>query len=55
MEEKLPSSPYWKAEWKALGEGKSLKKYLPLTKLEQFVPILFAVIYCVGFALLLSK
>ncbi len=46
LEEKLPASPYWGAEWKELGEGKSLKKYLPLTVLEQFVPILFLLFYC---------
>ena len=31
---------------------KASKKYLPLTKLEQFVPILFAVIYAVLFVTL---
>lgn len=45
LEEKLPSSPYWSAEWKELGEGKDIKKYLPITTLEQYVPILFAIVY----------
>ncbi|GGD05221.1 RipA family octameric membrane protein [Hyunsoonleella pacifica] len=45
LEERLPSSPYWSAEWKELGEGKSLKKYLPLSKLEQFVPLIFLIFY----------
>lgn len=45
LEEKLPSSPYWSAEWKELGEGKSLKKYLPLSKLEQFIPLIFLIGY----------
>jgi len=45
LEEKLPSSPYWSAEWKELGEGKNIKKYLPLTVLETVVPIVFGVLY----------
>ena len=45
MEEHLPSSPYWLAEWKALGEGKDIKKYIPLSLIETFVPILFFLIY----------
>ena len=34
MEEELPFSPYWKEEWTELGEGKDIKKYLPLTVIE---------------------
>jgi hypothetical protein len=45
IETKLPSSPYWSAEWKALGEGKDFRKYLPLTALENIVPLFFAFIY----------
>lgn len=45
MEKQLPFSPYWKEEWKELGEGKDIKKYLPLTAIEQWVPIIFAVMY----------
>ena len=45
MEEKLPASPYNRAEWVALGEGKSLKKYLPLTLIEQWVPVVFLFFY----------
>ena len=45
LEKRLPSSPYWSAEWKELGEGKDLNKYLPLTSLERIIPILFGVIY----------
>ncbi|MEL6194256.1 MAG: hypothetical protein AAFR66_19505, partial [Bacteroidota bacterium] len=45
MEEKLPASPYNRAEWVALGEGKSLKKYLPLTLIEQWVPVVFLLFY----------
>ncbi|MEU6231242.1 hypothetical protein [Streptomyces sp. NPDC047042] len=49
LEEQLPASPYWKAEWKALGEGKDTAKYWPLTHLEQWVPAVFAATYLAGF------
>lgn len=49
LEERLPASPYWKAEWVTLGEGKDRAKYWPLTHLEQWVPVMFGAIYVVGF------
>jgi hypothetical protein len=49
LEERLPASPYWRAEWTALGEGKDRSKYWPLSHLEQWVPILFAVVYFMGY------
>jgi hypothetical protein len=49
LEERLPASAYWRAEWMALGEGKDWRKYLPLSHLEQWVPILFALVYVSGF------
>ena len=45
LEQRLPSSPYWSAEWKELGEGKDWKKYLPLTALEKYIPIVFCLLY----------
>jgi len=45
LEKKLPASPYWSAEWKALGEGKDPNKYTPLTHLENIVPFIFAILY----------
>jgi hypothetical protein len=53
LEEQLPASPYWSAEWKALGEGKDIGKYLPLSHVEQWIPILFGVVYFLGFVLAL--
>lgn len=47
MEKRLPANSY-AAEWKQLGEGKSLKQYLPLTHLEKFVPIVFVLLYLVA-------
>jgi len=45
FEKRLPSSPYWSAEWNALGEGKDPKKYNQLTAVEKFVPIVFMCLY----------
>lgn len=45
LESKLPASPYWNAEWNELGKGKDLRKYLPLTVLENSVPIVFILLY----------
>ena len=44
VEERLPIK-LWSTEWKMLGEGKDRKKYAPLSELEEWVPILFAVVY----------
>jgi len=49
LEERLPASPYWAAEWTALGEGKDPARYWPLTHLEQWIPTLFAALYIFGF------
>jgi hypothetical protein len=54
LERRLPASPYWRAEWRALGEGRDRAKYWPLTHIEQGVPVLFAVAYLGGFALLVA-
>jgi hypothetical protein len=54
MEERLPASPYWRAEWKSLGEGKDWRRYLPLTHLEQWAPVAFAAAYLWGFYLAYS-
>jgi hypothetical protein len=51
LEERLPASPYWRAEWQALGEGRNKSRYWPLTHLEQWIPLLFAATYLVGFAI----
>ncbi|GAB3474198.1 hypothetical protein GCM10027521_02150 [Amycolatopsis cihanbeyliensis] len=53
LEERLPASPYWKAEWVALGEGRDRSRYWPLTHLEQWVPVLFGSIYLAGFVVAL--
>lgn len=52
-EKRLPSSPYWSAEWKILGEGKDRKLYQPLTNIEKWIPIAFAFLYLIGFMIIL--
>lgn len=47
LEKKLPASPYWAAEWNELGKGKDLKRYLPLTAIEIYVPIIFFSLYSI--------
>ena len=54
LEERLPASPYWRAEWWALGEGKDRKKYWPLTHIEKWIPALFALLYVAGFVALVA-
>ena len=45
IEKKLPCSPYWSAEWKALGGGKDPSKYTQLTVVERVVPFIFMCLY----------
>lgn len=52
LEERLPASPYWLAEWQALGWGRDPRRYRPLTHLEQWVPLAFGLFYGVGYLLL---
>ncbi|MFG1609275.1 hypothetical protein [Actinoplanes sp. NPDC049265] len=47
LEERLPASPYWSAEWKAVGQGKRQGLYLPITRLEQVTPAIFGIAYLV--------
>ena len=45
MEERLPASPWWRAEWRALGAGKDHSLYWPLTHVEKWVPLVFILLY----------
>ncbi|MFG2140168.1 hypothetical protein [Streptomyces sp. NPDC048650] len=49
LERKLPAFAYSDAEWGALGEGRDWRRYVPLTYVEQVVPLIFSVTYIVGF------
>jgi hypothetical protein len=53
LEERLPASPYWAAEWEALGHGEDPSRYWPLSHVEQVVPAFFATAYTVGLVVLL--
>ena len=46
LEEKL-AYPFFKREWKLLGEGKDSKSYRKLTAVETFVPIIFGICFVV--------
>jgi hypothetical protein len=54
LERALPASPYWQAEWTALGNGRSPAQYWPLSHVEQLVPAFFAIVYVAGFVALLA-
>lgn len=55
MEQRLPASPYWRAEWNALGKGKDKARYWPMTHVEQWVPMIYAAAYLAGFLVALSS
>ena len=49
LELRLPASPWWNGEWKALrGEQQDKSTYWALTHLEIWVPLLFAQAYLFG-------
>jgi hypothetical protein len=50
LEQRLPARAFSAAEWKALAEGRDWRVYLPLTHVEQWIPLTFAVTYVLGFA-----
>ena len=52
LERRLPASPWWAAEWVALGEGRDASRYWPLSHVEQWIPFLFAIGYLGGFVVL---
>jgi hypothetical protein len=45
LEQRLPASPFWSAEWQALKEGKDWLVHVPLTPLETLVPLVFIALY----------
>ena len=52
LEQRLPASPWWNGEWKALrGEEQDKSTYWALTHLEIWVPLLFGTAYTFGVAL----
>lgn len=53
MEKDLPFQVY-ADEWKILGEGKDSKKYLQLSRVERYIPYIFAIPYILLLAYSLS-
>ncbi len=53
MERNLPIAPF-DLEWNELGSGRNMKKYLPITYIENIVPICFGILYLVLALLLLT-
>ncbi len=54
IEQHLPY-PCYDKEWEILGEGKESKKYLQLTRVEQYVPFILAIPYILLFIYSLWK
>ncbi|MQS39729.1 RipA family octameric membrane protein [Streptomyces katsurahamanus] len=48
LERRLPAFAYSDGEWGALGEGRDWRRYVPLTYVEQWVPLTFGTAYVVG-------
>jgi hypothetical protein len=44
LEQMLPVAPF-DAEWSALGRGMDARRYLPLTHVENWVPVCFGLLY----------
>ncbi|MEU6587749.1 hypothetical protein ABZ923_00680 [Streptomyces sp. NPDC046881] len=55
FEAKLPAYAYSRAEWGALGEGRDWRTYMPLTHVEQWVPVVFALSYLVAFGAVVTR
>lgn len=43
--ERLMPMALFKGEWNAMGEGKDPRRYLPLTHVENYVPLCFGIMY----------
>lgn len=48
LEERLPTSPYYRAEWGVLRHGQDPARYWPLSHVEQWIPLIFATAYVLG-------
>ena len=56
MEERLPASPFYAAEWRALGSGKDWSKYIPLSLVEKTLPTVFIIAYfCLAYITLTTE
>jgi hypothetical protein len=55
LEERLPASPYWLAEWRAVGAGKDKSVYWPITHIEQWTPAIFCGAYIAIFVIIVVR
>ena len=55
LEERLPCSPWFRAEWTAVGNGQDRSRYWPITRIEQWVPALFSVAYFILLIVILAR
>lgn len=56
LEQRLPASPWWNGEWKALrGEQRDKSTYWALTHLEIWIPLLFGLAYVFGAVMVLAS
>ncbi|MGW3071986.1 RipA family octameric membrane protein [Kitasatospora sp. NPDC001132] len=53
LEQRLPARAY-DAEWVELGDGKTIRRYLPLTLVELWIPVLFLLFYLTAGAVAVS-
>ncbi|MFJ8311669.1 MULTISPECIES: hypothetical protein [unclassified Streptomyces] len=49
LEERLPARAFRAGEWEALHRGEDWRVYLPLTRVERWVPVIFGATYALGF------
>jgi hypothetical protein len=54
LEEYLPTKPIANAEWEALGKGMDPSLYLPVTRIERWIPVAFAIAYLAGIVAILA-
>ncbi|MGN2638569.1 RipA family octameric membrane protein [Nocardia takedensis] len=54
LEERLPAGPWFRAEWHAIGAGRDKALYWPITRIEQAVPLVFALAYLAMLVILLT-
>jgi hypothetical protein len=55
FEERLPASPFWRAEWDGGRRHDSLLRNASLSGVEQVLPIFFALLYAAGVVIALSS
>lgn len=55
LEERLPASPFWRAEWKEGWPTRRILRNAPLSAVEQILPVFFIVLYATGLLIVLTS